>query len=105
MAGRRQVGAWITRLLLSLAVGALGWVTLLAAPVPPVAGVASLAAAALLLSLYAIRAVTVPRLCGRTASVTDPAARPMPVLLRLSPDAPGRPRPRAPGRAAAAHPC
>lgn len=81
--------------------------TFLATLILPTSGweAATLVATAIVVSLCAAqRRVIVPRLPVAAGSVVGPAAAAAPVLCRLGPDAPGRPRPRAPGWAIRARP-
>jgi hypothetical protein len=103
MTGSRQLRTGITLLLMSLVVPMSAIVVS-----RPAAGweAATLIAAALLISVYARRAVVVPTLSAPARSVIGPPASAMLVTARLSPDVPGRPeQPRAPGCAAVARPC
>ncbi|HST85671.1 MAG TPA: hypothetical protein VLL08_28290 [Kineosporiaceae bacterium] len=101
MAGRRQVWAGITLFLLTLA---LPTSMLALSRLPNGWEAATLIATAILLSLCAQRArIVVLRLSTAAGSVIGPATSGPPVLSRLAPDAPGRPMPRAPGRACRAY--
>lgn len=66
---------------------------------------ATLVATAIVVSLCTARVSgIVPRSPVAAGSVSGPAPAAAPVLSRLGPDAPGRPRPRAPGWAIRARP-
>jgi hypothetical protein len=64
---------------------------------------ATLVATAMLISLCAARLVVVPLVAGPIDALAQAAgAVPLAPIGLCDPDAPGRPRPRAPGRATAA---
>jgi hypothetical protein len=103
MTGSRQLRTGITLVLLSLVVPMSAIVLSRSAPGWEAA---TLVATALLVSVWARRAVVVPALSAVAWSVTGPPSGTVLVTARLSPDVPGWPeQPRAPGCAAVARPC
>jgi hypothetical protein len=100
MAGRRQVWTGLTLLAMSAGLWAVA-----AGLVEPLGSLeaATLVATSMLISVCLVQLIAVPTLAGRVDPIASAAGTAPPALIwSCNPDTPGRPRPRAPGRGAAA---
>jgi hypothetical protein len=99
MTGRRQVWAGFTLLATAVVVWSFSF-GLATTPSPALGlGAASLVATAMLVALRAVSGIALPLVLGSNRPIAGPAALLSARVIRWSaPDAPGRPRPRAPGQ-------